>query len=184
MLYVDNDSVKTAIEIREQQVAVEEKVKRIWSDLSAFEESSATCISDMLLHIAAGAYQEGVRMANQFVIHLEVLFSALDKVGSLLAAQQEGSIMPRDHIYVRRDTNDQRIVLECSKESRDICHQVIRFFQLLAQHGSVTGEFSVTHELLSLVTGMAHNLKMLIRIGLTESLRLVSIIPCTHGKIG
>jgi hypothetical protein len=32
----------------------------------------------MLLNVAAGAYKEGVRMANQFIMHLEVLFSALD----------------------------------------------------------------------------------------------------------
>jgi hypothetical protein len=32
----------------------------------------------MLLNVAAGAYKEGIRMANQFIMHLEVLFSALD----------------------------------------------------------------------------------------------------------
>lgn len=59
---------------------MERKVNRIWSDLSSFEESSAACISDMLLLVAAGAYVEGFRMASQFVMHLEVLYGALDDI--------------------------------------------------------------------------------------------------------
>lgn len=65
------------------------KVKRVWTDLSSFEESSANCISDMLLNVAAGAYTEGIRMANQFVMHLEVLFSALSKISN----QHQGKLL-------------------------------------------------------------------------------------------
>ncbi|KAL9541124.1 hypothetical protein MBANPS3_009299 [Mucor bainieri] len=51
------------------QNQIERKATRVWTDLSSFEESSAN---------SAGAYIEGIRMANQFIMHLEVLFNALD----------------------------------------------------------------------------------------------------------
>lgn len=57
---------------------MEEQVYRIWTVLSAFEESSAACISEMLRHVSSGHYIEGVRMAEKFVLHVETLFSALD----------------------------------------------------------------------------------------------------------
>jgi hypothetical protein len=62
---------------------LETKVTRIWTLLSAFEESSAACISDMLLHVSNGAYIEGSLMAAKFIIHVEVLFEAIDELDAL-----------------------------------------------------------------------------------------------------
>lgn len=68
----------TSEQLLEEQRVMEEKVYQIWTVLSAFEESSAACISDMLLHVSNGAYVEGVRMAERFIVHVEVLFGAID----------------------------------------------------------------------------------------------------------
>jgi hypothetical protein len=65
-------------QLRKAQIAIEEKVYQIWTVLSAFEESAAACISDMLLHVSNGAYVEGVKMARSFLTHVEVLFTAMD----------------------------------------------------------------------------------------------------------
>lgn len=59
---------------------MEEHVFRIWTVLSAFEESSAACISEMLRHVSTGAYITAVRMAGKFIIHVEVLFASMDKI--------------------------------------------------------------------------------------------------------
>ena len=48
------------------------------SVLSAFEESSAACISDMLRQVSNGAYLDAIRMAEKFILHVEVLFGAID----------------------------------------------------------------------------------------------------------
>lgn len=48
------------------------------SVLSAFEESSAACISDMLRQVSNGQYLEAIRMAEKFIIHVEVLFGTID----------------------------------------------------------------------------------------------------------
>ena len=48
------------------------------SVLSAFEESSAACISDMLRQVSNGQYLDAIRMAEKFILHVEVLFGAID----------------------------------------------------------------------------------------------------------
>lgn len=62
--------------VRSEEEKIEEKVHWIWSSLSTFEERSATCISDMLLHVSNGAYFDGVMAAKKFILHVELLFSA------------------------------------------------------------------------------------------------------------
>lgn len=66
---------------------MEEKVYRIWSVLSTFEESSAACISDMLLHVSNGAYVDGVLVAKRFIWHVEVLFLSADRLDQLVSAK-------------------------------------------------------------------------------------------------
>lgn len=71
--------------IREAEEKMEEKVYQIWSVLSSFEESSAACISDMLLHVSNGAYIEGVFVAEKFIWHVEVLFGSADGLDARLS---------------------------------------------------------------------------------------------------
>lgn len=66
--------------VRTEEEKMEEKVYRIWSVLSAFEESSAACISDMLLHVSNGAFIDGILTAKKFILHVDVLFQAADKL--------------------------------------------------------------------------------------------------------
>lgn len=63
--------------------------------------------------------------------------------------------------------------LTYSREAKLLCKKVVAFFQLLAESQD-TGvrRLGVTQELLSLVTGLAHYLKLIIRICLQGSLRL------------
>jgi hypothetical protein len=77
------EMMSTPGEAREAEVALETKINRIWTLLSAFEESSAACISDMLLHVSNGAYIEGSIMAARFIVHVEVLFGAIDQLDKL-----------------------------------------------------------------------------------------------------
>ncbi|KAF9358395.1 hypothetical protein BGX26_001854 [Mortierella sp. AD094] len=120
---------KTPAELKLAQQQMEEKVYQIWTVLSAFEESSAGCISEMLLHVSNGAYYDGVQMAGRFILHVDVLFSAIDDLET-----QMREVGDKSESGVRR--------------------------------------LGMTQELLSLVTGLAHYLKILIRIALTSALKL------------
>ena len=73
--------------IRQEEDTMEEKVYNIWSTLSTFEESSAACISDMLLHVSNGAYMDGVLVAKRFISHVEILFTAVDELANFIRSQ-------------------------------------------------------------------------------------------------
>ncbi|KAI5809630.1 hypothetical protein DFH27DRAFT_153739 [Peziza echinospora] len=140
--------------VREAEENMEEKVYRIWSVLSAFEESSAACISDMLLHVSNGAYVDGVFVSERFIWHVEILFNSADILDAQLT-QVGGK------------------GLAYSREAKLLCKKIVAFFTLLSKTQE-TGvrKLGVTQELLSLVTGLAHYLKLLIRISLQGALKL------------
>jgi hypothetical protein len=149
--------IRTAEQAQEAEAALENKVKRIWTLLSAFEESSAACISDMLLHVSNGAYIEGSLMAARFIVHVEVLFNAIDQLDAL-------------------SVNATGYGVQYQKEAKLLCRKIVNFFSLLSRTYEVgVRRLGITQELLSLVTGLAHYLKILIRLALTASLRLVRI---------
>jgi hypothetical protein len=64
--------------------------------------------------------------------------------------------------------------LSYAREAKFLCKKIVAFFSLLSKTQE-TGvrKLGVTQELLSLVTGLAHYLKLLIRISLQGALRLV-----------
>ncbi|KAI9778155.1 MAG: hypothetical protein M1839_008364 [Geoglossum umbratile] len=140
--------------VREKEERMEEKVYRIWSTLSSFEESSAACISDMLLHVSNGAYVDGVLIAKKFIWHVDVLFTSADKLDALTTSEgMKGLSYPR--------------------EAKLLCKKIVAFFSLLSKtQDTGVRKLGVTQELLSLVTGLAHYLKLLIRICLQGALKL------------
>lgn len=140
--------------IREEEERMEEKVFRIWSVLSTFEESSAACISDMLLHVSNGAYVDGVLVAKRFIWHVEILFQSADRLDATMVGLNEKG-------------------MSYGREAKLLCKKIVSFFSLLSKTQDSGGhKLGVTQELLSLVTGLAHYLKLLIRICLQGALRL------------
>lgn len=125
-------------------------------------ESAAACISDMLIHVSQGSYGDGLRMADYFVTHVEVLFAAIDD----LVSQYHAKSLPD---------------FQHERESRMLCRKIINFFTLLSQTQE-TGlrRMGITEDLLSLVTRLAHFLKGLIRVGLKAALKLVSLCFIMH----
>jgi len=64
------------------------------SILSAFEESSASCISDMLRSVSDGQYLDAIRNAEKFILHVEVLFAAIDDLEYCFAARSLKGALP------------------------------------------------------------------------------------------
>ncbi|KAI9179831.1 Rho-type GTPase activating protein Rga1 [Blastocladiella emersonii ATCC 22665] len=156
---------KSSAELRLEQQAMEEQATRIWSVLSVFEESAAACISDMLLHVSNGNYVEGIHEAASFILHVEVLFQGIDMVDDRLARAAPGD----------------RVGVIPHREPKLLCKKIVGFFSLLSHAGNLaatadgTGarqRLGITQELLSLVTSLAHLLKVLIRQALVGALRL------------
>ncbi|KIJ55694.1 hypothetical protein M422DRAFT_220485 [Sphaerobolus stellatus SS14] len=153
-LWDQEEAEETAESLKARQIKMEKQVYRIWTVLSAFEESSAACISDMLRHVSTGHYLDAVRMAEKFILHVEVLFAIIDDLETHFARLRAKGM---SHV----------------REARMLCRKTVDLFTLLS-HTQETGEKRVgmTQELLALVTGLAHYLKILIRIALTGALKL------------
>lgn len=155
--------------VKREEEAVEHKVHWIWQTLSSFEERSATCISDMLLHVSNGAYMDGIVAAKKFITHVDLLFGAADDLDRRLQRRPGRNTEQGVRTF-------EAIVhpgLSYSREAKLLCKKVVAFFQLLAESQD-TGvrRLGVTQELLSLVTGLAHYLKLMIRICLSGALKL------------
>ncbi|TFK51741.1 hypothetical protein OE88DRAFT_1464684 [Heliocybe sulcata] len=152
--WAEEERRETATSLREKQVRMEQQVYRIWTVLSAFEESSAACISDMLRQVSNGQYLEAIRMAEKFILHVEVLFATIDDLEYYFASL---SVKGMSHV----------------REARMLCRKTVDLLKLLS-HTQETGarRMGMTQELLALVTGLAHYLKILIRIALTGALKL------------
>ncbi|KAF5355304.1 hypothetical protein D9758_005981 [Tetrapyrgos nigripes] len=152
--YVEEEQRETPVSLKEKQARMEQQVYRIWTVLSAFEESSAACISDMLRQVSNGQYLDAIRMAEKFILHVEVLFATIDDL-----EYQFAKLNMKGMSHVR--------------EARMLCRKTVELFTLLS-HTQETGSrrMGMTQELLALVTGLAHYLKILIRIALTGALKL------------
>ncbi|TRM60715.1 hypothetical protein BD626DRAFT_503621 [Schizophyllum amplum] len=152
--YVEEEARETPASLKEKQARMEQQVYRIWTVLSAFEESSAACISDMLRQVSNGQYLDAIRMAEKFILHVEVLFATIDDLEWNFAQLGMKSM---SHV----------------REARMLCRKTVELFTLLS-HTQETGSrrMGMTQDLLALVTGLAHYLKILIRIALTGALKL------------
>jgi hypothetical protein len=59
----------------------------------SYLESSAVCISEMLLHVSNGAYIESICLSERFLVHVEALFAGIDRVHKIhLEYNQQGKI--------------------------------------------------------------------------------------------
>ncbi|KAG1313009.1 hypothetical protein G6F64_002573 [Rhizopus arrhizus] len=145
---------QTANELSKLQKETEEKVISIWSVLSAFEESSAVCISEMLLHVSNGSYIESICLSERFLVHVEALFAGIDKICAIYLEYHQPEF-------------------KYAREAKMLCKKIINFFSLLSRIGDMEMKrLGITQELLSLVTGLAHYLKILIRLTLNAALSL------------
>ncbi|KAH7914849.1 hypothetical protein BJ138DRAFT_1123196 [Hygrophoropsis aurantiaca] len=152
--YGEEEKQETPVSLKDKQAKMEQLVYRIWTVLSAFEESSAACISDMLRQVSNGQYLDAIRMAEKFILHVEVLFGTIDDL---------------EHHSARLNLKGMSHV----REARMLCRKTVDLFTLLSRTQETgSRRMGMTQELLALVTGIAHYLKILIRIALTGALKL------------
>lgn len=163
-----DDSDLTPELLKSKQSAVENKVFRIWTVLSEYEEVSAACISDMLQYATAGSTLASVLAASRLIYRVQVLFSAVDDL--------------RQHPPVAR---------ALGKEPKTLCKNIVNFLTTLP--GSVlsssppaslsqsrSNPASSSKDILDLVTSMAHYLKLLIQFGLDSALLQDQLDPDMH----
>ncbi|KAJ3171578.1 hypothetical protein HDU88_007658 [Geranomyces variabilis] len=139
--------------------AIAEKASRILHVLSVYEESSAECISsisEMLIRFSHEKRQEGVVQAATFVSHIAALFLVIDDIELKLVSFGDGT------------------GLQHSKEPKQLTKKIVHFFSLLSyvQQDPEENRQEATKEMISVVTSLAHTLKILIRAALNGALKL------------
>jgi hypothetical protein len=106
---------------------------------------------------------EGIRAARKFIVHVELFFESADELDQMLTTETSKG-------------------LSYGREAKLLCKKIVAFFQLLSQSVDAGMQrLGVTQELLSLVTGLAHYLKLLIRICLQGALKLERETGSTEG---
>ncbi|KAI8842103.1 hypothetical protein BC829DRAFT_401935 [Chytridium lagenaria] len=129
------------------------KVDQILSTLSAFEESSADCISDMLLHLSNGSAIDGVNEAKKFIDHVTALFSGLDFI-------DRTSVFHGIKISSRRH-----------REAKQLARSITYLLTVLSEIGAHTYRDGAK-DMVSAVTAIAQSLKSAIKSGLNGAFLL------------
>jgi len=149
---------------------MEQQVCRIWTVLSAFEQSSAACISDLAQHVNNEEYLDGIRIVEKLVLHIEVLFAAIDDLEyqfSQLNTKGECS----------KFTGSASLMscpgMSRASQTRLLCLQTLEIFMLFSHvKKSAVEQISISEKLLILLTKEARYLKLIIGIALTGALEL------------
>ncbi|KAI0794909.1 hypothetical protein C8Q75DRAFT_748022 [Abortiporus biennis] len=150
--YIEKEKKETPASIRAKQVAAQALIHRIWTILSFYEESTAACISRMLRYLGdVSTCGKAVMMAKKFILHIEVIFAALDDIRySYTCLHIKGA--------------------NFEVEAKRLCYDITRLLLLVVdkEQSSTMKQEEVTKT----VTTMAHHLKLLIRAAFTGALEL------------
>jgi hypothetical protein len=113
-------------------------------------------------------------MAEKFILHVEVLFATIDDLEFHFSRlNMKGLHTQSNSLYLISLRSSAATGMSHVRESRMLCRKTVELFTLLS-NTQETGSrrMGMTQELLALVTGLAHYLKILIRIALTGALKL------------
>jgi hypothetical protein len=171
------EALYTPATLRSAQKRMDELVHSVWTVLSAYEESSAACISDLLKAVSTAVYLEAIRSAERFVFHVEVLFAALDDLEFHFEAHGAPTISSPSSSASNSSLSSNSIVslkgMAHVRESRVLCRKTVDLFTSLSHAQRDVSRQGMTQDLLGLITGIAHYLKILLRIALLGALRLM-----------
>ncbi|KAK9447591.1 uncharacterized protein V1518DRAFT_386990 [Limtongia smithiae] len=143
--------------LKQHQADVENRVYRIWTVLSGYEEVSAACISEMLQHASGSSVYDSVLDTGRLIYRIHVLFNAIDFLLLLPAAATR----------------------PLGKEPKTLCKNVVSFLTSLPGGIPASKESAPSNgkhkeetpkDILDLVTSIAHYLKLLIQYSLDIAL--------------
>lgn len=178
---VNEDTNPSRADLERYVLSFSKLVSKTWSILYRFEEETAVCISDMFQYLTSFDQLKGLNSTALFVLKIECLFKALDSLDSLHAytpfnnkssisrsTTNDGS-KPEDS-YSVTDSSDYSAT-KYAKFPRNLSTKVMIYLQLLRKLSSASKEKDVNvSSLMSVITGVAHFLKLLVRHGLQTAL--------------
>lgn len=158
----------TPEELIEMETKAGEKISEIWNTLFKFEEDTATCISDMLQFAAVHDQRKGLVATVRLILKIDALFRSIDSLHRLGINSQV------NHKYVKSAAVDDDAVSfqTLKKEPRNLSAKIMIYLAILRKASKGVSDPTNSQDLiLSVVTGLAHYLKLLIRYALFNSLQ-------------
>lgn len=141
---------------------VERMTMSIWLTLSEFEESCASCISDMLHAATTNNKQQGLLAAGRIVLKIECLFKGVDVIND----QAKSS-----HIHIDYDNPRFQHMSPLTKEPRSLSSKLMTYLALLRDvDPSTLSSPDYSRQLLSLISTLAHYIKLISRSSLMHAL--------------
>ncbi|KAF5102589.1 hypothetical protein D0Z00_000299 [Geotrichum galactomycetum] len=181
---LDSPTAESRDAVLKIEQAAGEKSFKIWFNLCGYEEATAACISDMLQYASSHKYNDALLATAKLVYKIEILLSALDvviaNIDPLINAMIEYDRLSKEE--QDEEGEDYKKLIEIvdttgfaslNKEPMTLCKKIVRFMLLLSKSRELgdTDNNKLSQDLLESVSSMAHYLKLLIRYGLSNSLR-------------
>ncbi|AGO10250.1 AaceriABL207Wp [[Ashbya] aceris (nom. inval.)] len=169
-----DDTNPTANDMEKYTESLSGLISKTWNVLYRFEEETASCISDMFQYLTSYDQFKGIDSAALFVLKLECLFKALDSLESVGKYKFMNSKKPEQKDIVlsapESDANE-NMSSKYSKFPRNLSTKIMIYLQLLRKMGSALKEKEVSvGSFMSVITSLAHFLKLLVRYGLYNAL--------------
>ncbi|ODV84249.1 hypothetical protein CANARDRAFT_201538 [[Candida] arabinofermentans NRRL YB-2248] len=155
----DSDTI-TPNELFDVERKLERMTMTIWLTLSEFEEACASCISDMLHSASTGNQLIGLLTTGKLVLKLECLFNGIDVL--------------QDFAYSSRielDYSSNHKLSPLLKEPRSMSSKIMSYLTFLRdtdKNKMSSSKFS--QQLLSLISTLAHYIKLISRTALIQAL--------------
>ena len=175
-----DDSNPTPQELDKQMQAFSFILTKTWTVLYKFEEATASCISDMFQYLSSSEQIKGIESTALLVLKLECLFKGLNNFSDFNSFLQQNSNFRSDKSdlltggSVKSDTSTSvdTISLQTKYKSltRNLTTKIMIYLQLLRKLNTRTPTESVVASFMSVITGLAHFLKLILRYGFHTAL--------------
>ncbi|EJS44462.1 lrg1p [Saccharomyces arboricola H-6] len=161
----DKDINPNAYDLDKQMQAFNFILSKTWSVLYRFEEEAASCISDMFQYLTSNDQLKGIESTALLVLKIDCLFRGLD---TLNLSNSNMSIINSESEQIE---NNSIATNKYSKFPKNLSTKIMIYLQLLRKLGLENKNETITiSSFMSVITGLAHFLKLLTRFGLYTAL--------------
>ncbi|GME74694.1 unnamed protein product [Ambrosiozyma monospora] len=167
MTFGDLDKLKEVDESfipQNELFEIENKLERttmsVWLTISEFEESCASCISDMLHFASSGDRLNGLLTTGRLVLKVETLFKGLDLLTEYA-----------NQLHIEVDYENNAKLTQLTKEPRSMSSKIMSYLTFLRDTDPqkiLSSQYS--RNLLSLISTLAHYIKLISRNTLIHAL--------------
>lgn len=167
----------TSNDLDKQMQAFTFILTKTWTVLYKFEEETASCISDMFQYLSSSEQIKGIESSALFVLKIECLFKGLDyfnEFNGFIPHKPTNDISSQQK-ELQSTVDSNAVQIKYKALTRNLTTKIMIYLQLLRKLNSQSPTENVVGSFMSVITGLAHFLKLAIRYGFHTALENNSI---------